>query len=460
MPDNMLVPYPQPPPPNSGLATGDPSRLLGMIPAFSELRSRQAYGNALQQSVDPSGNFDTGGFLAQVSRDPVARLQMDQAVQLAQQQRARQFELATAQRAAVANLIGAYSSRNDASPEGAIDLITRMSRIPGMDPRVLQTIKDSLIGLPPDQFRSRLADIELSLRGAEARSATGAGPVDQSGGMAGAAPMVSAAQATRETIAPGTGIPSAAGAPAAPGPRYMTLPTGQSDIYQQSAQRASALQATASSTAQYHADLDNLKQESSILGNLGGPSIEVEKKLNQLSQRLAGFGVTMTPDQLRAVESFDKIANQLSLAQGQRMAGTDAGRSMSVGANPSSGQSRYGRDGVIDMLQGNQDAIDKTRQLWITAQTKGVPWFNDGKPISPPMHDAFINELVRHDPEHGKIGLDPRVFQFNRLSYENQQKFWSQMDADDALEFKQKYLDAAARGWVKPPKKKPANAAQ
>lgn len=171
------------------------------------------------------------------------------------------------------------------------------------------------------------------------------------------------------------------------------------------------------------------------MGNLGGPSQDVEKKLNQLSTRVAGFGVTMSPDQLRASESFDKIASNIALNQAKMLGGTDSTRSMSVGATPNSGMSRYGRDGVIDMLQGNQDAVDAARQAWLDARSKGA---------SAGSHDIFMNKI-------SKV-LDPRVFQFNRLSRDNQQKFYSQMPAAEIPAFEAKYEAGVKRGWVQPPK--------
>ena len=141
----------------------------------------------------------------------------------------------------------------------------------------------------------------------------------------------------------------------------------------------------------------------------------------------------MNPDQLRALESFDKIANQISLNQGQFFGGTDASRNMTLGANPNSSMSRFGREGVIDMLHGNQDAIDRTRQLWLDARARGVPANS---------YDVFINDLSKK--------LDPRVFQFNRLSRENQQKFLNTLGADNLAEFEQKYRSAIDQKWVRP----------
>ncbi len=229
------------------------------------------------------------------------------------------------------------------------------------------------------------------------------------------------------------GAPRAQSGYRPPGSIVSAPAPGEIDLAAAPAKRADQLQATASTSQQYHADLENLRQDSAVMGNLGGPTQEVEKKLNQLSTRIAGFGVTMTPEQLRASESFDKIANQIALNQGKMLGGTDATRSMSVGATPNSGMSRYGRDGVIDMLQGNQDAVDRARKLWLQARANGAPASS---------HDLFMDRLGDE--------LDPRVFQFNRLSRDNQQKFLSQMDPSDLKEFERKYRAAIEKKWVKP----------
>jgi hypothetical protein len=211
------------------------------------------------------------------------------------------------------------------------------------------------------------------------------------------------------------------------------LAPGEQGLAESTSGRAARLQSTAATSPQYHADLDNLKQESKVLDNLGGPTFETEKKLNQLATRLGGFGITMTPDQLKAGESFDKIANQISLNQSQMFHGSDAGLHTVVGANPSSSMSKFGREGVIDMLQGNQDAIDITRKAWLKARANGAPASS---------YDLFAEQMGNQ--------IDPRVFQFNRLSRDNQQKFLSQMGPQQVGEFEQKYKTAIGNKWVKP----------
>ena len=215
--------------------------------------------------------------------------------------------------------------------------------------------------------------------------------------------------------------------------RVVGMAPGESELNASPAGRAASLQATATSSPQYHADLENLRTDSKILDNLGGPTFEVEKKLNQLSSRIGGFGITMTPDQLKAGESFDKIVNGISLRQGQMFGNTDAGRNMTLGATPNTSMSKFGREGMIDMAQGNQDAVDAARRAWLKARANGATVKD---------HDLFMDQIGQQ--------MDPRVFQFNRLSRDNQQKFLSQMDHSDIGEFENKYKAAVANKWVKP----------
>ncbi len=96
------------------------------------------------------------------------------------------------------------------------------------------------------------------------------------------------------------------------------------------------------------------------------------------------------------------------------------------------------------MLQGNQDAVDTTRQLWLKARAAGM---------TANQYDEFVNELVTpSDPKRG--ALDPRVFQFNRMARNNQQKYLDQLDPSDLPEFEKNYKYAIAQKWVKPPKAK------
>jgi hypothetical protein len=195
--------------------------------------------------------------------------------------------------------------------------------------------------------------------------------------------------------------------------------------------------------------LENLKQDSQVLGNLGGPTLETERKLNALTQRIGKFNITMSPEELKAADSFDKIVNQISLTQSAPLANTDAGRFMTAHANPNLQMTQQAREGIIDMLQGNQDALDVTRKTWLAAVKNGA---------SANSHYDFIQAFA-NEPLNQKTGakFDPRVFQFNRMSRDNQQQFLRQIDPSELGQFENNYKEAIARKWVKPLKAQNAN---
>lgn len=428
--------------PYNNLQTGqsNPGQLLGLISTLNNLKdfqARQAVGQAYQQATDPeSGLVDTGKFMGLVKGNPDAALRAPEAAANSAaltgqyiSNATNQFGLNSGQTSFLANLAGSYINKKG----GATDADVATARAIAARNGIPINLIDGILGQGQNDNRTpqqRFQDLNDYALGPGGRSGIVSGPPNAATGQP---QNITQGQATRTATSP-QGPYGAQGFPAA-------LPPGEGDILAQSATRASQLQATAGTTAQYHADLDNLKQDSKVLDNLGGPTFEVEKKLNQLSQRISGFGITMTPDQLKAGESFDKIANQISRQQGQLFGDTDATRNMSVGSNPSTSQSAYGREGIIDMLQGNQDAVDRARNIWIDARAKGAPANS---------YDTFMNELSK--------SLDPRVFQFNRLSRDNQQKFLNQMDPDELPDFEQKYKTAIGLGWVKALKKAKANA--
>src|SRR5262249_426391 len=158
--------------------------------------------------------------------------------------------------------------------------------------------------------------------------------------------------------------------------------------------RAEKLQATAGTSPQYHTDLENLRTLSKDI-DIAGPTAEAEKKLNQLASRL-GLSLTVKPDQPGKAEEFDKIPNQITLNQSPLFPGSDASLHTVVGANPSLSMSKIGREGVISMLQGNQDAIDTARKAWLRARAPGDVRAQD--------FDVFMERMGQE--------LDPRVFQF------------------------------------------------
>jgi hypothetical protein len=386
MPDLSSL-YPQPPPQGGGVNAllSDPTRAIGLLSGLQDFRIKQQQADALSQM-------------------PAAQLQgqqiQNQTAQMGQDQQAAQI---------AAHYFGTLP--DDATADDVYRMkMAIVANHPNIRANTVNTVGDIVLR-DPKSIKNGIATARLMGVPAEGLISRVTGPPTE-GGQPTTVPVTTAAR----TGAMATG-----------------LAPGESELLTSPAGRADRLQSTAATSPQYHADLENLKQDSAVLGNLQGPTVETEKKLNQLAGRLGGFGITMTPDQLRAVESFDKIANQISLNQSQFFHGSDAGLHTVVGANPSSSMSKFGREGVIDMLQGNQDAIDVTRKAWLKARALGAPASS---------YDQFAETM-------GET-IDPRVFQFNRLSRENQQKFLSQMEPEDIPAFEARYQDAVKRKWVAP----------
>lgn len=433
--------YPTPPQPTQGILSGDPLKAIGLIGQLNQnalfqqtFGARKAIGEAYQEAIRPDGSIDTQKLMRGIQSRPDAGFMAGEAAAGALTRQGQQLSNTGQDISNTTAAFDQYAKQSDFAAKGFAALLQKGNKLTpedinnwavtmarNTDPRavpasVIAQMKNRILK-DPDGILSGVNSVANMVMGPSGAASRIEGPPDQSGAA---------------TSVPVGAIGYTNGG-AAPGSITRTLPPGESGILEESAKRASALQATGASTAQYHADLENLKLDSKILDSVGGPTVESEKKLNQFSQRLAGVGVTMSKEQLRALESFDKIANQISLNQAATMAGTDAGRMMSVGANPNSSMSLYGRNGVIDMLQGNQDFVDVTRKAWLKARSDGAPANS---------HDTFINKFSET--------ADPRVFQFNRLNRENQQKFLSQMDPDEIPDFERKYKDAISRKWVKP----------
>jgi hypothetical protein len=420
MPDSNSIASLYPQPPAAAPAALNPLQIVDLATRATQLQglqrgqaAQQAIGGAYQTALQPDGSVDMGGLSTALKSDPAATYGLPEAASNMLNQQNAQLLLDSKRNQFVVDGVGALANDPSLSQDSVRDFGVKLARnlkIPGA------FINNWLDDLPDGKaaLRNKLIQFRNVAIGSGA-SNTPTSAVTPSGAQ-GTVPR----DVYNYQTAGGGVMPT-------------ELPPGEAALLGSPSERAAALQATASSSPQYHADLENLRQDSAVMGNLGGPIQDVEKKLNQLSTRIAGFGITMTPDQLRASESFDKIANSIALNQGKMMGGTDATRTMSVGATPSSGMSRYGRDGVIDMLHGNQDAIDAARDSWLGARSNGAPASS---------FDLFMNRL-------GK-SMDPRVFQFNRLSRDNQQKFLNQMPPQDVPGFEQKYQAAVQRGWVPP----------
>lgn len=167
----------------------------------------------------------------------------------------------------------------------------------------------------------------------------------------------------------------------------------------------SALNARADLVPHRIADLNNMERELEIAGGKFGPLAHSEKKANQISQRVLGFGVTMSPEEVAGIENFDKIGNQIALNQAGALGVTDQRVQTSMGANPNSNYSYLGNKGILPILKGNEDAIAlKAREWKKYSKANGAASYND-------FSDEFNKDF------------NPQVFQFARMTPEQRSKF-------------------------------------
>lgn len=425
MPDSAL--YPSPPQQSQGLLQGDPLRIIGAMRELQSLGLQQQQIPALAQT--PATELAGKQQSIELQRRQLPALAQTPATELAGKTIANTtaaFEQqAKAQQIISSFIAGQLGGKKDVTADDVLAAATSASRIfPQIQhtfPSLVNNVADIVLkekrGIPVGIATLR----NMGLSPAEASTMT-EGPPDPVTGQPMRIPM------QESNIL---------------GARPTQLPPGEADALSASAQRGADLAGTAKTTAQYHSDLDNLKQLNTNIP-LAGPAAEWEKKLNQTLSRF-GISGTLTADQLKNAEEFAKIANQISLNQSTMFHGSDAGLHTVISANPSLEQSKYGREGVIDMLHGNQDAIDVARKEWSKFRASGDETHKGPQPFH--SFDNFMDSLSDR--------LDPRVFQFNRMSRDNQQKFLHSMDQDDLDLFINKYNTALQSKWVKPMKKAP-----
>jgi hypothetical protein len=411
--------YPQPPQQQGGLSS-NPAQVLDLIGKITqnqmlqnELRAKAAIGEAYQGAMTPDGGVDPQRLRAVLMNNPAASWMMPQALEHVQGLAASQFDLAAKQSNWIADRLGSLAKKPNLSREDIHHFVVDAARDVGVNPTVLVGWRDRVFNHPRG-----LRDAVQTAASQATGSAGLLGRVEGPPGPGGEKTSVSVGQ-------------TVFGQPGQPMP--IGQPPGESETQTESAKRASQLQASGATTAQTHADLQNLKDLSKAFA-IGGPTAELEIRLAQVGQRL-GLPTTLTSKQLAAGEEFNKIANAFSVNQTKGFYGSDAALHAVVGSNPNLSTSALGREGVIDMLAGNQDAIDTLRNEWLKARQQGIP---------ANAHDRWMNDAAKN--------IDPRLFQFNRLSPQGQRTFWGQLDPTEIPTFKAKYMAAVKNGWVKLPK--------
>jgi hypothetical protein len=219
-------------------------------------------------------------------------------------------------------------------------------------------------------------------------------------------------------------------APPTPNPAAPSLSgpgtTQSNSMAQQGAQSAQRFQAVADEGAQ-------AKEQDAVLANMqndlqnftSGPGAHNLAQLEKLAQGwIPGLNGAFKT-KIAAQESFDKLANQLVT---NAAPGSDARQAVIQGATPNSAQSPEGVDFILRQLRGMTDYRLARAKLAATAPEAAqgnYPGFQAGTA--------------------GK--LNPQVFQFARLTPEQQQTFLKGIPAGERNAFKAQFVDAWRHGF-------------
>ena len=291
------------------------------------------------------------------------------------------------------------------------DLSARMVQIPGMQEKDTLAYRNYLLkDNNPAGIRRRAMELAQQYKGIGAVEPVQGGVTAQN-----QPSYVPSGQFGYGTLAPGGAVNTAP-----PG-----SPESQKIRAEESEKRGAELSARADTVPQRMADLSVLEHELEIAGPKFGPWIASEKKLNQITNRIAGFNVSMTPEEVAATENFEKIANNIALNQAGALGITDQRVSTSMGANPNVHYSYLGNKGIIPILKGNEDAI----------KTKANAW-NDFK-ANPANRDVTYTQFSRQFNQ----GFDPRVFQMHHMTPDQQDKFLANIPKKDQQSLARKVLE-------------------
>ena len=158
-----------------------------------------------------------------------------------------------------------------------------------------------------------------------------------------------------------------------------------------------------------------------------GPGQDKIKQFQSVMQKYApgvAASLGIKSEAVAANVSFDKLAAQIADAQG---AGSDARLAVNQAANPSSHLDANGVQLVIRQLQGNNDYLMARRQLAAQYPNKAdVQGF-----------EANIGSK-----------LDPRAFQYNRLTPEQKATYYKNLPANEKPGFQKSYLAAQQAGLL------------
>lgn len=424
LPDTSI--YPTQPPQQGGIGSMSLGDLVGIAGQLQKLQSQQAMGAAIQKNIDPNapGGVNWQGVREHYGRN--APLADPSAIQATTSAETSAYDLRLSQTKTAMDAISSLVDKKDLSKKdfaGITPVLARAGVPADMIAGIIASAPDDPAGL-----RTSLVGMQNWIGGL-ARAPGVTGPPRATGEET----VISPAEQAYRMRGAGA-APSAGGAPApAPGPgMVVSQPTGFAENVRGGMLPAiDRLRTSYENTPQVRANLENLRDVSNEAAT--GPTAGFEERANQVWQRFfPGSKLTLTPEQLKSTEEFAKLGEQIAGQQAIAGHATNAFLNNAYGANPNLGLSKLGRNGIINMLLGNQDA---QRTLW-------GEWLKSGK--KPAEFDQWLGQF--------NASFDPRVFQYERMSPDEQQKFLDIIKKTGAKgelgRFTKRLQDYEGKGWI------------
>jgi hypothetical protein len=237
---------------------------------------------------------------------------------------------------------------------------------------------------------------------------------------------------------------AAGGVGLTPAPGYLE---GQKIPAAASSQALATLQAQAAATKDIQPILSDMQRLLGTKGFSTGMGSQISSSLRQLLQFAGatpsepGPGLDVSTPQ-GAQEEFAKDSARLQAAQLGSMGNpTDARQELSEVTNPGMLVSKYGNQGIIQMLQGNQQAITAQMGAWQQASQAG--W-------TPERYQEWLTtKFLAPDPATGGR-FDPRVFWFaNAPNLQEQRAYAAKVPAGtQRTQFLKNLQYAKNNGWI------------
>ena len=463
---------------------GQAAQVAAGVNANRLFQAQTARGQAMQQAIDPTtGALDLGKFNRLIAANPAAAQAAPEALGQSTALAGSQQQQNMTRNDFLMRGLGAVSDLSDDQlHSGLAQFAHRAETVAGVDPLEVKSI---LAALPndPAQLRTALRQAQMSLQTPEAQQAiTYQKPVNvndgqtlqpmlQASGMHGGG-MVPAGPGIQMQLSPGEeNAPTDIGITKGGAPIKGTLrqfinkatggqsplgtgripaglmnpanapqaPAGGGIVSGLSPDQTAALAKTGGDSAAafqgYADDANKAVAQNAILGNMLADSKQFTTgPLNDRIKAFQSFATTYAPKtagafgvdpaKVAANESFDKFAAQLANAQG---AGSDARLNVNQAANPHGAMAPESVDLVLRQLQGNSD-------------------FTKAKAA---LAHSWSDKTDRTGFEaHVRDNLDPRAFQFARMTVPQRQSYAAALSPQDRDAVKSAYKFAHDNGMI------------